>query len=1095
MTNNWTDIGNATLVVAFGANPSENHPACMAHINRAREDLLLTAPASGSVTVAGPSGPVTFSVTPNGKYKVIYDRAGNPYVSEKPKAKLVVIDPRKTRTAAQADHYIRVRPGTNQAFINGVMNYLINATSGQFNQAGFPAVRTAMGDPDLPTLKARLKNYHEQTTTRSYLNDTGAGTSTAITWPKYTDATFKVVSTSPLNVDYARRDVATSGISNLPKSTAAGMPDADALGMEAAGTVYSKLQQHVAAYDLATTADICGCTQDEIKLVGDLLIANSRMASYNGTVTHDPKSPAFRSTTWLYAMGLTQHTTGGQNVKSLAVIQTLLGNMGRCGGGINALRGIHNVQGSTDMGLLYGNIPAYSGNPGVGVGFGAYMDGLFGNRLNVKVKASRTVGVAVDEQVIYTARFGGTGGNSLRVAHVNAGANQTLSVAVSGNDITVNLGTDAGGVVTSTAAQVAAAVNATVAANMLLIATLGGTGASLAVADAMTALAGGSNDYTRAYTFSNGGIQQKGFFNMTKAFFSDTALRTGGTSSAAGTNASAITENQANLDAIYALWPKGNGYNHIKMFREMAAGHITAAVVWGQNPAVTEPNQGKVREGLRALDTLICTDIFETETVACDRKPTGVTFLFPACSHVEEAGSATNSGRVLQWRYEGRKPAGNSKSDIELLLRFAYALDGATPDAFSHIKSVWNAAPLSLGWTNAYDKLFGAQYGWTPGSAFDCETVAVAIHKQMVGSLNNGGTIWIYFDGYEDGAQGARGGGWSSTVVINGVSYPTNGIRAKSRIKVDVGATATDASDPANPARVARKNGNLIYKNWGYSWLVNRRVLYNNNSSTTFDGDVPGDQNDVFVTPENVSKFLTTTFTGVLDYALNYRTVHRLNDTPRKSDGTVPAIHVLPGRFPSHTEPYESPRTDLVATWGKNATTDASMGTFVASTYENLLPAGTNLGAYGDPVADPTKFNLVLTTIRCVEHFQGGPITRNNWWNVEAEPEPWVEINSVDARSAGIKDGDMVRVITRRVTDNAGAFVEPVAYGSGFRARVGVGLQSNQRVGAGVVAIPWHWGEKGLSTGSRANDLTVDAMDANTTIPEYKACLCRIEKM
>ena len=65
----------------------------------------------------------------------------------------------------------------------------------------------------------------------------------------------------------------------------------------------------------------------------------------------------------LYAMGITQHTCGAQNVKVFAQIQTLMGNMGRAGGGINALRGIHNVQGSTDMGLLYGNIPGYSGNP------------------------------------------------------------------------------------------------------------------------------------------------------------------------------------------------------------------------------------------------------------------------------------------------------------------------------------------------------------------------------------------------------------------------------------------------------------------------------------------------------------------------------------------------------------------------------------------------------------------------------------------------------------------------------------------------------------------------------------------------------------
>jgi formate dehydrogenase major subunit len=157
--------------------------------------------------------------------------------------------------------------------------------------------------------------------------------------------------------------------------------------------------------------------------------------------------------------------------------------------------------------------------------------------------------------------------------------------------------------------------------------------------------------------------------------------------------------------------------------------------------------------------------------------------------------------------------------------------------------------------------------------------------------------------------------------------------------------------------------------------------------------------------------------------------------------------------------------------------------------------------AAGNPVDDPSRagFPFILTTIRCVEHFQGGPITRNNQWNVELEPEPWIEINSVDARARGIKDGDYVNVITAR--GNSKASQEALTTGAaagwakGFVARVGTGLQSNQRVGVGVVAIPWHWGDRGLSTGSRANDLCIDAMDANTTIPESKACLCQIEKI
>jgi len=121
---------------------------------------------------------------------------------------------------------------------------------------------------------------------------------------------------------------------------------------------------------------------------------------------------------------------------------------------------------------------------------------------------------------------------------------------------------------------------------------------------------------------------------------------------------------------------------------------------------------------------------------------------------------------------------------------------------------------------------------------------------------------------------------------------------------------------------------------------------------------------------------------------------------------------------------------------------------------------------------------------------------------------PWIEINSVDALAAvpPINDGDWVNVITARsnsTSDQEGRSPNsavPLAvhgghWARGFKARVGVGLQSNQRVAPGVVAIPWHWADKGLSTGSRANDLCIDAWDANSQIPEYKACLCRIVKL
>jgi formate dehydrogenase major subunit len=297
--------------------------------------------------------------------------------------------------------------------------------------------------------------------------------------------------------------------------------------------------------------------------------------------------------------------------------------------------------------------------------------------------------------------------------------------------------------------------------------------------------------------------------------------------------------------------------------------------------------------------------------------------------------------------------------------------------------------------------------------------------------------------------------------------------------------------------RAKSRNGSIAgpantYSRYGWSWLLNRRVFYNN-------GEVPGDVADVFVAPTVLARLFVIDSNTLSDYSLLYRAYNTLKDKP---DTGIGAAHKYPGRFPAHTEPYETQydgtdasKANLVSVWGQN-----TKGTGAG----DLVPHVAGRADLDTLRGQAKDFPLLLTTIRCVEHFQGGPITRNNPWNVELEPEPWIELNSVDARKYGIANGDWVNITTARsnsttdqlartrytndpsnVTDN---------FGKGFRARVGVGLQSNQRVPAGIVAIPWHWGDRGLSTGARANDLCIDASDANTQIPEYKACLCKIEK-
>ncbi|MCX5998238.1 MAG: molybdopterin-dependent oxidoreductase, partial [Chloroflexi bacterium] len=104
------------------------------------------------------------------------------------------------------------------------------------------------------------------------------------------------------------------------------------------------LWEHYKRYDKTTVSRITGASEEQLEEV------------YSEYARTGAKGKAG---TILYAMGTAQHTYGSQNIRSYSILQTLLGNMGVAGGGINALRGTSNVQGSTDMGLLSNTLPGY----------------------------------------------------------------------------------------------------------------------------------------------------------------------------------------------------------------------------------------------------------------------------------------------------------------------------------------------------------------------------------------------------------------------------------------------------------------------------------------------------------------------------------------------------------------------------------------------------------------------------------------------------------------------------------------------------------------------------------------------------------------
>jgi formate dehydrogenase major subunit len=139
--------------------------------------------------------------------------------------------------------------------------------------------------------------------------------------------------------------------------------------------------------------------------------------------------------------------------------------------------------------------------------------------------------------------------------------------------------------------------------------------------------------------------------------------------------------------------------------------------------------------------------------------------------------------------------------------------------------------------------------------------------------------------------------------------------------------------------------------------------------------------------------------------------------------------------------------------------------------------------AIPEKLSNVEKFPYVGTTYRVSEHWQAGAMTRNLPWLVELVPDMFVEISEQLAAWQGIGNGDMVTVSSERGAIEARALVtsriKPLRVGGKLVEQVGV---------------PWHWGFGGLARGDSANVLTTAVGCANTTIPEYKAFLCNIEK-
>lgn len=215
-------------------------------------------------------------------------------------AKLLVIDPRFNRTAAVSDFFAQIRPGSDISFLLGVVRYLLQNNKLHHEYVKHYTNASLLINEDFEFNEGLFTGYDEEM--RQYDRST---------WSYQTDEN--------------------------------GNPKQD-LTLQHPRCVINLLRDHVERYTPEIVEQISGIKQAKFLEFCEMLAETSA-----------PNKTA----TFLYALGWTQHTVGAQNIRAMAIIQLLLGNIGMAGGGVNALRGHSNVQGATDMGLLPTALPAY----------------------------------------------------------------------------------------------------------------------------------------------------------------------------------------------------------------------------------------------------------------------------------------------------------------------------------------------------------------------------------------------------------------------------------------------------------------------------------------------------------------------------------------------------------------------------------------------------------------------------------------------------------------------------------------------------------------------------------------------------------------
>ena len=799
---------------------------------------------------------------------------------------VVHIDPRFTRTSAVADRYVPLRAGTDIAFLGGVINYILS------NELDFREYVTAYTNASF-IVDERYQDTEDLDGLFSGYDPDSAS---------YDPSTWHYESTSPSgngagSKDHGAPDQLGSG--GAPIEGGAGDIPADPT-LQHPRCVYQILKRHYARYTPDMVERICGVPAEQFLHIAKAWTHNSGRE---------------RTAALVYSVGWTQHSVGAQYIRAGSIIQLLLGNIGRPGGGVLALRGHASIQGSTDVPTLFDLLPGYLAMPHAG--------------------------------------------------------QATLS------------------------------------------------------------------DYLGTIMSHN----QKGFWRDADTYMVSLLKEYWGER--------ATAEN----DFCFDYLPRINGdHGTYRTVMDMVDGKVFGYFLMGQNPAVGSAHGRLQRLGMANLDWLVVRDLamiesatfwkegpeVETGEIAPETCRTEV-FLFPGASHVEKAGTFTQTQRMLQWREKAVEPPGDARSE----LWFMYHLGRILREKLAGSTDERDRPLLDLSWDYAME---------------GDEPSAEDVLRRISGvDLTTGRAVDNYMSLKADGSTMC--GCW----IYSGVY-----------------------ADEVNQAARRKPQGGQgpSESEWGWVWPMDRRVLYNRASADP-QGRPWSERKKLIWWDENKGAKGEWTGYDVPDFEENKPPDYRPPqgavgvEALRGDDGFIMQADgkgwlfapngLLDGPLPTHYEPHESPVGNALY---------AQQGSPVRLVYGRP----DNPSNPSPPEAHSEVFPFVFTAARLTEHHTAGGMSRQLPYLSELQPALFVEVSPELAAQRGLAHMEWAHVITSRTAVEARVFVTERM----------TPLRIEDRV-VHQVWMPYHWGYVGLVDGDVVNDLLGVVADPNVFIQESKVATCDIQ--